>query len=97
VKTEKRTFSDIVKEGSKNSVTRETVHRAVKSAVSEDQRNRNLVTFGLQETTGKNLEKSVDQVVKNFGSGVEVKSCHRIGSSESATSVLVGANGLKTS
>ena len=110
VKTEMRTFADIVKEGSKNSVTKETIHRAVKSAVSQDQRNRNLVIFGLQETTGENLEMSVNQVIKSCGSSVEVKSCHRIGavkpgtkravkvtfgSRESATSVLVGAKGLK--
>ena len=81
VKTEMRSFADIVKEGSKNSVTKETIHRAVKLAVSEDQRHRNLVIFGLKENSGENLETSVNQVIRHCSGGekVTVKGCHRIG------------------
>ena len=46
VRNEIKTFSDVVKDGRKTSVlTKETIHHAVKSAVSEDQRHRNLFDF----------------------------------------------------
>jgi hypothetical protein len=65
VKKEIRTFSDVVKEGSKNSVTKETLDQAVKSAVSEDQRYRKLVIFGFNEKNSENLEQCVIQEIKN--------------------------------
>jgi hypothetical protein len=56
-------MTDVVKEGSKNSVTKETLHQAVKSAVSEDRRQRNLEIFGLKENNSENLEQSVMHVI----------------------------------
>ena len=65
VRTEMRSFADIVKEGGKNSITKETIHHAVKSAVLEDERERNLVIFGLKEGTGENLENTVNHVIRH--------------------------------
>ena len=49
VKSEIKTFAEIVKSGTSSSVTTQNIQRAVKSAVSEDQRGKNVVIFGLQE------------------------------------------------
>ena len=111
VKKEIMSFSDVVQKGTKNSVTKEVIHRVVKSAVSEDQRHRNLVIFGLSEKPHENLEHEVRHVIRNCHKGnSSVMSCHRIGvpktgtdravkvsleSREIATSVLVGAKRLR--
>ena len=60
-------------------MTKETIHLAVKSAVSEDQRHKNLLIFGLKEKTGENVEQSVEHVIKNCGGSSKVSSCHKIG------------------
>ena len=111
VKNEIKTYSDIVKDGCQTSVVTEKIIRhAVKSAVSEDQRHRNLLIFGLEEKTGENVEQSVNHVIRNCGGSSKVSSCHRIGavkpgihravkvsfaSRDTAISVLAGAKRLK--
>jgi hypothetical protein len=60
VKTKMVTSCDIVKDESKNSVAKKTIPCAVKSTVSEDQRQRNVLIFGLED----NLEF---HVVKRCG------------------------------
>ena len=49
VKSEIKTFAEIVKSENKSSVTTQNIKRAVKSAVSEEQRSENVVIFGLRE------------------------------------------------
>ena len=47
VKTEMKSFADIVKKGSQNAVTKQTIQRAVKTAVIDSERSKNVVSCGV--------------------------------------------------
>lgn len=83
VKTEMKSFADIVKKGSQNAVTKQTIQRAVKTAVIESERNKNVVVYGLKETTGQNLEECFQRLVGHIiicnNNKPVVKECCRIG------------------
>ena len=85
VKSEIRTFAEIVKSENKISATSQKIQRAVKSAVSEDQRSKNVVIFGLQEE-GKidRLRARVTVLVKLIveGETPPIKGVIRIGTAK---------------
>ncbi len=88
VKTEIKSFANIVENDNKNTVTKEIIKRAVKSAVSENQRDRNVAIFGLQETTGEDLKETVKRVVHQCSAGSSnntVVECYRLGRAKTET------------
>ena len=90
VKSEIKTFAEIVKSGTSSSVTTQNIQRAVKSAVSEDQRGKNVVIFGLQEDGNDDrLRARVTVMTKLIVEGREtaaVKDVIRIGAVKSGES-----------
>lgn len=69
VKTEVKSFSGTVKIGSKTTVTKDFIHRAVKSAVSEDQYHKSVLIFGLQDSTEEDLADIVSHVIGHCSVG----------------------------
>ena len=81
-----RSFAEIVKSENKSSVTTQNIQRAVKSAVSEDQRSKNVVIFGLQEEKQNDrLQTRVTLMVKLITDGETppIKDVIRIGAAKS--------------
>ena len=65
VKNEEKTFSDVVKQGCKESVTVQNLKAVVKSAVKADDRTRSIMVFGMEETSGEELDQKVGDMLKN--------------------------------
>ena len=62
VKSEVRSSSDVVKQGSKDSITAEKRETVVKLAVKCDNRKRYVMVFGLEETSNEELGRKVDDL-----------------------------------
>ena len=87
VTSEIKSWADIVsKTGSKTAVTAQTIQRAVKTAIGEDQRYKNIVVFGLQEAANEDLCGNVKQMLQQCTDGKvsAIKDCVRIGADRSA-------------
>ncbi len=86
VKTELNSYSEAVLKGPSNSVTtitQQQIKNAVKSAVKEDDRSKNMMLFGITEETGENLEKIVQEVCEKLDEKpVFTSECVRVGVSK---------------
>ena len=69
VEREIKSFSDAVfKSGSEGpTVTPETLKLAVKSAIKEEDRSRNVIVFGLLEETSEQVEKQISELFSELG------------------------------
>ena len=76
-----KSFADIVKKGSQDAVTKQTIQRAVKTAVIDSERNKNVVVYGLKETTGESIGECFQRMVGHICDNYKpaVKECRRIG------------------
>jgi hypothetical protein len=89
VKSEMNVFAEIAKSETSSSVTAQNIQRAVKSAVSEDQRGKNYLFFGLQEDENNyRLRARVAVMTKQIveGETPPVKDINRVGAAKSGES-----------
>lgn len=77
IKTEMKSYSDIAKKSSGESVTLKKIKTVVQDIVED--RSRNLMIFGLQETAGENLNSKVNEVFEELNVKPSFKS-DRVGS-----------------
>ena len=80
VKTELRSYCEAAKQGvSASSITAAQVKMAVKTAVSEEDRTRNIILFGMAEEQNENLEACATAVFEQVEEKPAIVDCHRIG------------------
>ena len=81
VKTEIRSFSDVVKQGCEDKITATQVKAAVKSAVKDDDRRKAVMVFGLEESADEVVREKVRDVLSTSCSTAPpfFSDCHRVG------------------
>ena len=67
VQTEIKSYSQAVAKAPRAALSTATLKKAVKEAVDETDRSRNLMVFGLSEDDGEQLVKKVDEVFQQLG------------------------------
>jgi cob(I)alamin adenosyltransferase len=115
VKTEIGSWSKFVQQSTANTATHISparIKEAVKSAVAEDDRSRNVIIFGKQEEDNETVSDTVSAVFEDLNEKPRVVECRRIGtishgkcrpikvklsSSEAVLHILRNAKTLKTS
>ena len=87
VKSELKSYSDAVQSscssGAGNVFTPEIVKEAVKSVVQEEDRNRNIMIFGIKEQEEDEVQTVVSDVFEAIGEKPRVTECSRIGRAKS--------------
>ena len=82
VKSELRSFSDVVKQDCKDKMTPKKLEAVVKSAVKNDDRKRGVMLFGLEESDDEMLSDRVDEMFSSLAipNKPTVSDCFRVGS-----------------
>ena len=62
VKSEVRSLSDVVKQGSRDSITAKKLEAVEKLGVKCDDRKRKVMVFGLEETSNEELGRKVNDI-----------------------------------
>jgi hypothetical protein len=79
VQTEMKSYSAIVKKNCPPSLTRKTIEAAVKSACDKEDRSKNVIIYGLDETSGEVLPDKVGKVLKEINERPVIRDCVRVG------------------
>ena len=83
VRSEMKSYSDVVKEGPMNSISPRKLEEAVKSAVNGEERGRSVVVFGLPEEEETRVKDSVTDLLNGVsrftGDSVSGRTCFRLG------------------
>ena len=81
ISSEMKSFSEVVKQGCKEKITTKQVQHAMKSAVSDDQRSKNVMIFGLKEEKNENLQCTVSGLFKKICEDENLRAieCRRVG------------------
>ena len=87
LKTEIRSYSETVKKNSSAApaMTTKQLKSAVREAVKEEDRSRNVMVFGLEEESGEDLEEKIAGVMGDLGEKPQLLSCKRLGAAASET------------
>lgn len=84
VKTEIRSFSDVVSQNCSDRITPKKLQSVVKSAVNSEERSRSVMVFGLPEgevVQGKTVyvDDQMDKLLCNFDYKPRMRECYRVG------------------
>ena len=79
VQTEMKSYSAIVKKNCPPILTRKTIEAAVKSACDKEDRSKNVVIYGLEETSGEVLPDEVGKVLEEIDEKPVIRDCVRVG------------------
>ena len=79
VKTEMKSFSSIVKKNCPPTLTRKTIEAAVKSVCDKEDRSKNIIIYGIEETSGEVLPDEVGKVLEEIDEKPVVRDCVRVG------------------
>ena len=79
VQDEMKSYSSIVKKNFPTPLTRKTIEAAVKSVCDQEDRSRNLIIYGIEETYGEVLVDRVKKVLEEIDEKPPIKDCVRVG------------------
>ena len=79
VKTEMKSFSTIVKKNCPATLTKKTIEAAVKSACDKEDRSKNIIIYGIEESSDEVLRDKVENVLQEINEKPVVRDCVRVG------------------
>ena len=79
VQTELKSYSSMVKKNCSTTLTKKTIESAVKSACQQEDRSKNIIIYGIEETSGEVLQNRVEKVLGEIDEKPVVKDCVRVG------------------
>ena len=79
VQTEIKSFSSIVKKNSPSTVTRKTIEAAVKSVCDQEDRSKNVIIYGVEESINEVLTDEVGKVLEEIDEKPVMRDCVRVG------------------
>ncbi|KAL5250473.1 hypothetical protein ACHWQZ_G016267 [Mnemiopsis leidyi] len=79
VQTEIKSFSSIVKKNCPATLSRKKIEAAVKSVCEKEDRSKNIIIYGIEETSGEVLTDEVSKVLEEIGEKPVVTDCVRVG------------------
>ena len=79
VQTEIKSFSSIVKKSCPATLSKKTIEAAVKSFSDKEDRSKNLIIYGIEETSGEVLGDKVGKVLEEIDEKPMVRDCVRVG------------------
>ncbi|KAL5260733.1 hypothetical protein ACHWQZ_G010775 [Mnemiopsis leidyi] len=79
VKTEMKSFSTIVKKNCHATLTKKTIEAAEKSARDKDDRSKNIIIYGIEESSDEVLRDKVENVLQEINEKPVVRDCVRVG------------------
>jgi rubrerythrin len=82
VKAEIGSWSKVVKRNSSHPITQASLKEAVKSAVSEEDRSRNIMIFGKEDAEDEDLSQTVTEIFEDLGEKPHMIEFRRIGTAK---------------
>jgi hypothetical protein len=79
VQTEVKSFSSIVKKNCPPTLSKKTIEAAVKSACDKEDRSKNVIIYGIEETSGEVLRDEVGKVLTEINEKPVIRDCVRVG------------------
>ena len=79
VQAEMKSFSSIVKKSCPTNLTKKTIEAAVKSVCDQEDRSKNVIIYGIEETSGEVLLDKVGKVLEEINEKPVVRDCVRVG------------------
>ena len=79
VQTEVKSFSSIVKKNCPPTLSKKTVEAAVKSVCDKEDRSKNIIIYGIEETSGEMLPDKVEKVLQEIDEKPVIRDCVRVG------------------
>ena len=79
VQTEIKSFSSIVKKNIPSTVTRKTIEAAVKSVCDQEDRSKNVIIYGIEESISEVLTDEVGKVLEEIDERPVMRDCVRVG------------------
>ena len=79
VQSEMQSYSEIAKKNCPKTLTSKTIEAAVKRVCDRDDRSRNVIVYGIEETNGEVLQERVEKILEEIDEKPVVIDCVRVG------------------
>ena len=79
VQTEMKSYSSVLSNNYAAALAPRKIQAAVRKVVDREDRSRNVIIYGVSETSGEVLQKRVEEVLVEIGEKPAVKDCCRVG------------------
>ena len=79
VETEMKSYSEAVSKSCSNAFAPKKIQAAVQKASEKEERNHNVIIYGLEEKNNENLRSNVEEVLSEIGEKPRIQDCCRVG------------------
>lgn len=79
VKTELKSYSAVVSQSCKAALAQKKIAAAVKKVTDKEDRSKNVVIYGMQEASGEDISKRVEELLTEIDEKPRIQDCCRIG------------------